>query len=112
MKPFVLTGCLFAATVLVAAQGSIDRYAIISGGSQSMSGSWDTRDEGQIKELRAKYGTRFAWFRQDGRDFIVTSEEVMAELDEAMAPQREVNRHQSEVNHHQNDVNRMQAGVN
>ena len=90
--------------------GKISRYLIVSGDSSS--GSWDSHDEPRFKEWRARYGGRFAWFRQDGHDYLVTGQVTLDDLDEAMAPQREVNRQQSEVNLHQADVNRMQAGVN
>jgi hypothetical protein len=88
----------------------VTRYLIVSGDSSS--GSWDNRDEASLSEWRSKYGSHFAWFRQDGRDYIVTDTRILAQLDAAMAPQREVNRQQAEVNRHQADVNRLQDGVN
>lgn len=88
----------------------VSRYLIVSGDSSS--GSWDSRDEPRFSEWRSKYGAHFAWFRQDGRDYIVTDSRTLAQLDDAMAPQREVNRQQAEVNRHQAEVNRLQDGVN
>ena len=102
---------LAAAVMFSAPQRTFSRYVIVSGDS-SMSGSWDSSGEPRIEDLRAKYGARFAWFRQDGHEYVVTSGEVLAEADNAMAPQREVNRQQGEVNRHQSEVNRMQSGVN
>ncbi|MBZ5621137.1 MAG: hypothetical protein LAQ69_20785 [Acidobacteriia bacterium] len=90
--------------------GPIDRYIIVSG--DSTSGSWDSRDHLPFDEWRSRFGAHFVWFRQDGQDYIVTSQQVLDELHDAMAPQREVNRMQSEVNRQQREVNRMQAGVN
>jgi hypothetical protein len=90
--------------------GQINRYLIFSG--DSTSGSWDSRDHLPIDDWRARFGSDFAWFRQDGREYIVTDEQVIEELHTAMSPQREVNRMQGEVNHQQGDVNRMQARVN
>jgi hypothetical protein len=86
------------------------RYLIVSG--DSMTGSWDSRDDGRLEKWRAQYGSEFAWFRQDGRDFIITDAHVLAELQSALAPQREVNRQQDEVNRHQEEVNRQQERVN
>jgi len=88
----------------------VTRYLIVSGDSSS--GSWDSRDEPRFREWRSKYGSHYAWFRQDGRDYIVTDEQTLAELQHAMAPQLEVNRRQGEVNRHQAEVNRLQDGVN
>jgi hypothetical protein len=88
----------------------VTRYLIVSG--DSMSGSWDSRDERRFKDWRAKYGSHYAWFRQDGRDYIVTDSATLAQFEDAMGPQREVNRRQGVVNGHQADVNRMQGEVN
>src|SRR5579872_1561057 len=102
---------LVAAAVLAMPQGSISRYMIVSGDS-SMSGSWNSNDEPRINDLRAKFGSHFAVFWDDGHEYAITSDEILAELDTAMAPQRDVNRQQSDVNHHQSEVNRMQGDVN
>lgn len=74
----------------------VTRYLIVSG--NDMSGSWDSRDESRFEKWRSKYGSHYAWFRQDGRDYIVTDSRIMAQFEDAIAPQREVNRPQSEVN--------------
>jgi len=105
---------LLGASVILTAGGppsqKVTRYLIFSG--DSTSGSWDSRDEGRLKKWRAQYGSEFAWFRQDGHDYIVTDNRTLAEIQNAMAPQREVNRQQDEVNGHQEGVNRQQEGVN
>jgi hypothetical protein len=88
----------------------ITRYLIVSGDSSS--GSWDSRDEPRFAEWRAKYGSRYAWFRQDGRDYIINDDGTLDQLRDAMAPQREVNRRQDGVNRHQDFVNRQQERVN
>jgi hypothetical protein len=88
----------------------VTRYLIVSG--NDMRGSWDSRDERRFQEWRSKYGSHYAWFRQDGRDYVVTDARILAQFEDAMAPQREVNRQQAEVNRHQADVNRLQNGVN
>lgn len=93
-----------------AAEGVIRRYMIVNG--DSMSGSWDESASPSNEELRARYGDRFAWFREDGLDYIVTDSAVMNELDRAMEPQKGVNRMQAGVNREQKRVNEMQSGVN
>ena len=90
--------------------GKVSRYVIVSGDSSN--GSWDSRDEWRMERWRGIYGSHFAWFRQDGRDYIISDERALAEIENAMAPQREVNRQQNEVNRHQGDVNRQQQIVN
>ena len=105
---------LAIAVMVLAAQGPatarVTRYLIVSGDSSS--GSWDSRDDSRLNEWRSKYGSHFAWFRQDGRDYIVTDTRILDQCDTAMAPQREVNRQQAEVNRHQSEVNRLQGAVN
>jgi peptidoglycan hydrolase CwlO-like protein len=92
------------------APAEINRYLIVDG--DSMSGSWDSDNEQLMSAWRARYGSKFAWFRLRGHDYFVTDDRTLAELHEAMAPQREVNAKQSEVNRAQAEVNRHQAKVN
>ena len=89
---------------------TIRPYVIVHG--DSTSGSWDDSDSPATEELRAHFGDRFAWFRKDGHEYIVTASTVMDELDRAMEPQKNVNRMQAGVNREQSRVNQMQAGVN
>lgn len=92
------------------APAEINRYLIVDG--DSMSGSWDSRDEQRMSAWRARYGSKFAWFRRSGHDYIVTDDKTLAEIREAMSPQKEVNAKQAEVNRAQAEVNRHQAKVN
>jgi hypothetical protein len=107
---FAATIMLGTAVALVAAATPVTRYLIVSGDSSS--GSWDSRDDARLRDWRSKYGSHFAWFRQDGRDYIVTDSRILSQFEDAMGPQREVHRQQSEVNGHQAAVNRLQDGVN
>jgi beta-lactamase regulating signal transducer with metallopeptidase domain len=86
------------------------RYLIVDG--NSMSGSWDSRDEPRLAKWRSRYGGQFAWFRREGRDYIVTDQTVLDQLRDAMSPQKEVNAKQATVNLMQADVNRHQDKVN
>jgi hypothetical protein len=92
------------------APAEINRYLIVDG--DSMSGSWDSRDEQRINAWRTRYGSKFAWFRRSGHDYIVTDDKTLAEIREAMSPQKEVSAKQAEVNRAQAEVNRHQAKVN
>jgi len=102
----------------------VRRYIVVNGNSTT--GSGDESDFTSTEELRARFGDRFAWFRKNGHEYVVTASAVMDELDRAMEPQknvnhmqagvnreqRRVNELQDRVNAHQNDVNAMQAQVN
>lgn len=104
-------GCaLLLAARAVFPSPAITQYLIVSG--TSTSGSWNSAGGPRLEAWRAQYGEHFAWFRQDGRDYIVIDSQTLAEIDRAMAPQREVNLRQDEVNRRQAEVNRLQDGVN
>lgn len=91
--------------------GAIRRYMIFSDDSNT-TGSWDSRDPVDDKALRARFGKHFAWFRQAGKEYVITDSGVLAELDQAMEPQKKVNAMQERVNGLQSKVNEMQSGVN
>jgi hypothetical protein len=95
---------------IAAPQGAVTRYLIVSG--DSISGSWDFRDEHLIERLRSQYGNHFVWFRQAAHDYVGSGDSLLVDIEAAMAPQREVNRQQNDVNRHQNEVNRQQNDVN
>jgi hypothetical protein len=89
---------------------AIRRYMIVHNDNSTM--SWDSNDPMTGDELRARYGRNFAWFRQNGKEYVVTDAGVLTELDKAMAPQHDVNRMQNEVNVEQGKVNVLQEQVN
>src|SRR3954462_2550849 len=86
-----------------ATEGAIRRYVIMQG-SSSTSGSWEGNDSTSAEELRSRFGDRFAWVPQDGREYVVTDSAVMDDLDRAMEPQKNVNRMQAGVNREQGRV--------
>jgi len=88
----------------------IHRYLIVHG--DSTTGSWDDSDSSSREGLRQRFGDRFAWFRKDGHEYVITASAVLDELDRALEPQKNVNRMQAGVNREQRRVNEMQAGVN
>ena len=92
-----------------ATENAIRRYVIVHG--SFISGSWDDSDSSN-EELRNRFGDRFAWFRKDHHEYVITGSSVLDELDRAMEPQENVNRMQAGVNREQGRVNEMQAGVN
>ena len=106
---WVIAALVWPLTV-AAADGIVHRYVIVHG--DTMSGSWDENNSPSTEALRARFGDRFAWFRKDGHEYVVTDSAVMGEIDRAMEPQKGVNRRQAGVNREQERVNKMQAGVN
>jgi hypothetical protein len=89
---------------------TIRRYLIVLGDTQS--GSWDSSDLADRDELRARFGRRFAWFRQGGAERVITDDAVLQEIERAMEPQKKVNAAQDRVNQLQSVVNGLQAKVN
>ncbi|HEX7139748.1 MAG TPA: hypothetical protein VF219_17990 [Vicinamibacterales bacterium] len=110
---WVVAALVWPLTYVAAAttqEGVIRRYMIVHG--NLMSGSWDQDDSSSSEGLREQFGDRFAWFRKDGHEYVVTDSAVMNELDRAMEPQKNVNRMQAGVNREQKRVNEMQGSVN
>jgi len=88
----------------------IQRYIIRM--DDHLSGSWDSRDPVDEQALRGRFGNRYAWFRRDDKEYVITDTGILAEFEKAMEPQKKVNRLQSEVNALQAKVNEKQSGVN
>lgn len=94
-----------------AATHEFRRYVIVNGDNQN--GSWNSEDSSpNVRSLSARYGDHFAWFRDGGREYVITDADVLAELDKAMEPQKKVNARQADVNGDQARVNGLQAKVN
>ncbi|MEO8659180.1 MAG: M56 family metallopeptidase [Bryobacteraceae bacterium] len=89
---------------------SVRRYRIFLGDTQS--GQWDSDDPVDDEALHARFGRRFAWFRQAGNAYVITDNGVLAEIEKAMEPQKRVNEMQDRVNQLQNAVNQMQEKMN
>lgn len=95
-----------------AGTSAIRNYVIVDGDSMTMTGSWTSDDLNGRGDLRARYGEHFAWFRQNGHDYVITDAAILADIDKAMEPQKAVNRSQATVNDAQAKVNALQAKVN
>ena len=111
ISPLTFLGAAATHAVSTKADASvIRRYIIVHG--DSTSGSWEESDSPSNEGLRAQFGNRFAWFRKDSQEYVITDSAVMDEFDRAMEPQKDVNRMQAGVNREQQRVNGMQAVVN
>ncbi len=87
------------------------RYIIVLG--DTWLGSWNSSEAANPETLQARYGNRFAWFRQtDNSEYVITDAGVMNDLEKAMEPQKEVIRMQEDVNAQQSVVNSMQQRAN
>jgi beta-lactamase regulating signal transducer with metallopeptidase domain len=72
-------------------------YAIISGKSESMSGSFESADFAQIEALRKKINGDFIWFERDGKSYVITDPETVKRATAAFAEQSELGRQQGEL---------------
>jgi len=82
-------------------------YVIIHG----TSGSW-VSDAADLALLRQRFGNDFAWFRQNGHEYLVVDSATLYKLQQAMEPQADVNGMQADVNRAQDHVNILQSKVN
>ena len=107
---FAIAAILVPLTNVNGSEHAVRRYIIVNG--DSTNGSWDDSDSVSADELRGQFGDRFAWFRKDGHEYVITASAVMDDLERAMEPQKKVNRMQAGVNREQARVNEMQSVVN
>ena len=98
------------ATSNVRSDAAVRRYLIVMGDNQH--GSWDSRDSVTPEALRARFGNRFAWFRQGSKEHVITDEGVLQDIQRAMEPQNKVNAQQDQVNRLQSTINNLQSKVN
>lgn len=92
------------------ANGSVRSYIIVNGDSMMVESSH--YDLSNSSDLKSRFGNDFAWFRQNGKEYVITDAATMADIDKAMEPQKGVNRMQAGVNDEQSRVNALQAKVN
>jgi beta-lactamase regulating signal transducer with metallopeptidase domain len=86
-----------------------DAYAIISGKSDSMSGSFESADFSEIEALRKKIKGDFIWFERDGKSYVITDPETVRRATAAFAAQTELGRRQGELGERQGSLGEMQG---
>ena len=74
-----------------------DSYAIISGKTQTMSGSFSHMDFAKLEALRKKINGDFVWFERDGKAYVITDPETVKRAMDAFAVQAELGRQQGEL---------------
>jgi len=84
-------------------------YAIISGKTQTMSGSFSHVDFAQLEALRNKIKGDFIWFERDGKSYVITDPETVKRATEAFASQAELGRQQGELGQLQGSLGKMQG---
>lgn len=88
-----------------------DSYAIISGKTQTMSGSFSHLDFAQLEALRKKINGDFIWFERDGKAYVITDPETVKRATEAFAAQAELGRQQGELGERQGSLGEVQGAL-
>ena len=83
-----------------------EAYAIVSGGSISMSGG--PADMRHAKSLRNKIGGDFIWFRRDGKGYVIRDAATVQQAKQFFAPQEALGRQQEELGKKQEELGRQQ----
>lgn len=90
---------------------SDEPYAIVSGKSETMSGSFAHTDFAQLEALRASLKTDFIWFERDGKPYVITDPELVKRATEAFALQAELGRQQGELGERQGSLGEVQGDL-
>jgi beta-lactamase regulating signal transducer with metallopeptidase domain len=72
-------------------------YAIISGKTQTMSGSFSHRDFAKLEALRNQLNSDFIWFERDGKSYIITDPATVSRAKQAFARQAELGEKEGEL---------------
>jgi beta-lactamase regulating signal transducer with metallopeptidase domain len=86
-----------------------DSYAIISGKTKTMSGSFSHLDFAKLEALRNKINSDFIWFERDGKSYVVTDPESVKRATEAFAAQADLGRRQGELGERQGRLGEAQG---
>ncbi|HEY0702862.1 MAG TPA: M56 family metallopeptidase [Candidatus Acidoferrales bacterium] len=86
-----------------------DAYAIISGKSSTMSGSFGGADFKQLEALHEKLNADFIWFQRDGKSYIITDPGMVQRAEAAFAAQSELGEKQGEIGESQGSLGELQG---
>jgi beta-lactamase regulating signal transducer with metallopeptidase domain len=86
---------------------SLDSYIIVSGDTQTMSGS--TTDLQNAMVLRLKIGDEFIWFRRDGKSYVIRDAEILKAANKLFEPQHELGRLQGGLGDQQAKLGELMA---
>jgi beta-lactamase regulating signal transducer with metallopeptidase domain len=86
-----------------------DSYAIVTGKTQTMSGSFGHADFAQLEALRNKMNTDFIWFERDGKSYVITDPATVKRAAQAFAAQAELGREQGELGEREGTLGELQG---
>jgi beta-lactamase regulating signal transducer with metallopeptidase domain len=86
-----------------------DSYAIISGKTRTMSGSFSHVDFARLEALRNKINSDFIWFERDGESYVITDPETVKRATEAFAAQADLGRRAGELGERQGSLGEVQG---
>ncbi|MGI8771862.1 MAG: M56 family metallopeptidase [Acidobacteriaceae bacterium] len=75
--------------------GDHDSYAVVSGGSSSISGSGDFGAD--FAKVRSKVHGDYIWFKHDGKSYIIDDPALVAQAKQLFKPMEELGRQQGEL---------------
>ena len=75
--------------------GDQDSYAVVSGGSSSVSGSGDFGAD--FAKVRSKVQGDYIWFKHDGKSYIIDDPALVAQAKQLFKPMEELGRQQGEL---------------
>lgn len=84
-------------------------YAIVTGKTQTMSGSFGNADFARLEMLRNQLNGDFIWFERDGKSYVITDPETVKRAAEAFAVQAELGRKQGELGERQGSLGELQG---
>jgi beta-lactamase regulating signal transducer with metallopeptidase domain len=86
-------------------------YAIISGKSESISGSFGSEDFAQLEALRKKINGDFVWFERDGKSYVITDPQTVKRATAAFAAQADLGRQQGELGEREGALGEAQGAL-
>ena len=86
---------------------SLESYIIVSGDTETMSGS--TIDLQNAMVLRLKIGDEFIWFRRDGKSYVIRNAEILKAANKLFEPQHELGRLQGALGDQQAKLGELEA---
>jgi hypothetical protein len=110
MRRTIILPAVLLVALTAAASERHTSYVLVMGRHTSMEvRGWESESIGGLK---ARFGDRFFWFRDDdGRAYVVQDQAAVSEIEELMRPQREIGREQSALGRKQSELGRQQSAL-
>jgi beta-lactamase regulating signal transducer with metallopeptidase domain len=88
---------------------SLDSYIIVSGNSQTMSGS--VEDLQRVLALKSQIGDEFIWFRRDDKAYVIRDAGILKAAHKLFEPQHELGVRQGVLGEQQGKLGELQAAL-